>query len=250
MLYVRRWTSALPTQAIPAALARVRAGSAEPAGWPDRRMPKSKMARGGSDLTTDEAEKLIEAIKERPSIYDMGSIEYRDSVRKENALEAVRIICGFKTAPLELSSPESLLMGMVESLDKEEPAAMTQQANTDFLAAESPESSSSTPSDRGHSRVPEPRIAKRKKDQDRVEQELLRHLSTKMTGSEALGYSIGAAIQHWDTQTYALFSADVHRLIAEYEVPVGGFKNKGASVSQIAGNVSRRMEDSVALCIL
>ncbi|KAG0418073.1 hypothetical protein HPB47_005147 [Ixodes persulcatus] len=243
MLYVRRWTSALPTQAIPAALARVRAGSAEPAGWPDRRMPKSKMARGGSDLTTDEAEKLIEAIKERPSIYDMGSIEYRDSVRKENALEAVRIICGFKTvddvkkhwkslrdrtvcnvaAPLEPSSPESLLMGMVESLDREEPAAMTQQANTDFLAAESPESSSSTPSDRGHSRVPEPRIAKRKKDQDRVEQELLRHLSTKMTGSEALGYSIGAAIQHWDTQTYALFSADVHRLIAEYEVR---FQNK------------------------
>ncbi|KAG0425377.1 hypothetical protein HPB47_027435 [Ixodes persulcatus] len=129
MLYVRRWTSAPPTQAIPAALARVRAGSAEPAGWPDRRMPKSKMARGGSDLTTDEAEELIEAIKERPSIYDMGSIEYRDSIRKENALEAVRIICGFKTA-------------------------------------------------------------------------------------------------------------------------VGGFKNKGASVSQIARNVSRRMEDSVALCIL
>ncbi|KAM7298136.1 hypothetical protein ISCGN_018761 [Ixodes scapularis] len=209
----------------------------------------------------------------------MGSIEYRDSIRKENALEAVRIICGFKTvddvkkhwkslrdryvrelraleeatrsgsgfirrkqwqfmelmrfykdharprrtvcnvaAPLEPSTPESLLMGMVDSLDREEPAEMTQQANTDFLPAESPGSSSSTPSERGHSRVPEPRIAKRKRDQDTVEQELLRHLNTKMTGSEALGYSIGAAIQHWDTETYTLFSSDVHRLIAEYEV--------------------------------
>ncbi|KAG0415661.1 hypothetical protein HPB47_007166 [Ixodes persulcatus] len=121
-------------------------------------------------------------------------------------------------APLEPSTPESLLMGMVDSLDREEPAEMTQQANTDFLAAESPGSSSSTPSDWGHSRVPEPMIGKRKNDQDTVEQELLRHLSTKMTRSEALGYSIGAAIQHWNTETYALFSADVHRLIAEYEV--------------------------------
>lgn len=100
------------------------------------------------------------------------------------------------------------------SLDREELDEMRQQANTDLLPAESPASSTSTPSDRGPRRVLEPRNAKRKRDQETVEQELLKHLNTKMTGSEVLGYSTGAAIQHWDTETYALFIANVHRLIA------------------------------------
>ncbi|CAN8032375.1 unnamed protein product [Ixodes persulcatus] len=76
-------------------------------------------------------------------------------------------------------------MGMVDSsLDREELDEMRQQANTDLLPAESPASSTSTPSDRGPRRVLEPRNAKRKRDQETVEQELLKHLNTKMTGSE------------------------------------------------------------------
>ncbi|CAN8012249.1 unnamed protein product, partial [Ixodes pacificus] len=107
-------------------------------------------------------------------------------------------------------------MGMVDSsLDREELDKMSQQANTDFLPAESPASFASTPSDRGESRhsVWHSRFenAKRKRDQETVEQELLKHLNTKMTGSELLGYLTGAAIQHWDTETYALFTAKLHR---------------------------------------
>lgn len=124
-------------------------------------------------------------------------------------------------APPEPTTPELFLMGMVDSsLDREKLYKMSQQANTDFLPAESPASSASTPLDRGQRRVLEPKNTKRKKDQETVGQELLKHLNTKMTGSEILGYSTGAAIQHWGTETYALYTAKVHRLIAEFE---GGF---------------------------
>lgn len=50
---------------------------------PGAKKQNRKKARGRSDSTTDETERLINAIRERLSIYDMGSIEHRDTTRKE-----------------------------------------------------------------------------------------------------------------------------------------------------------------------
>ncbi|XP_064489504.1 uncharacterized protein LOC135401182 [Ornithodoros turicata] len=49
------------------------------------------------ELTTDEAERLIEAVREHPCLYNTRLLEYRDIGRKENAWEAVRATCMFQT---------------------------------------------------------------------------------------------------------------------------------------------------------
>ncbi|KAM7309814.1 uncharacterized protein ISCGN_006799 [Ixodes scapularis] len=66
------------------------------------------MANGGaaecepSDLTTDEVERLIEAVRERECLYDVGPLDYRDSKRKKNAWESVRFACGMKSGKLTI----------------------------------------------------------------------------------------------------------------------------------------------------
>lgn len=42
-------------------------------------------------------ERLIEAIKKYPCVYDTNRLEYRDAARKENAWRAIRTDCGLTT---------------------------------------------------------------------------------------------------------------------------------------------------------
>ncbi|XP_040063024.1 uncharacterized protein LOC115318604 [Ixodes scapularis] len=182
------------------------------------------MANGGaaecepSDLTTDEVERLIEAVRERECLYDVGSLEYRDSKRKKNAWESVRIACGMKPgedaqkawkrvrdrattnvkAPPVGDTAQCLLMEMVESSPDDSTIP------TDFKPAQeelqcSPEAPvPATPSTSGEStsstsrrssgqsqRCPGPPHSACRREADTMERELLNHLRTKMTQNEA-----------------------------------------------------------------
>ncbi|XP_040076655.1 uncharacterized protein LOC120848709 [Ixodes scapularis] len=166
------------------------------------------MANGGaaecepSDLTTDEVERLIEAVRERECLYDVGSLEYRDSKRKKNAWESVRIACGMKSgedaqkawkrvrdrattnvkAPPVGDTAQCLLMEMVESSPDDSTIP------TDFEPAQkelqcSPEAA-----------VP----------------------ATPSTSNEAFAYSVAQSLDRWDEVTSAQFRACVMQIVYEY----------------------------------
>ncbi|XP_042145249.1 uncharacterized protein LOC121835300 [Ixodes scapularis] len=189
------------------------------------------MANGGaaecdpSDLTTDEVERLIEAVRERQCLYDVGSLEYRDSKRKKNAWESVRIACGMKSgedaqkawkrvrdrattnvkAPPVGDTAQCLLMEMVES----SPDDSTMP--TDFEPAQeelqcSPEAPvPATPSTSGESTSS---TSRRSSGQSQ---------KTKMTQNEAFAYSVAQSLDRWDEVTSAQFRACVMQIVYEYE---------------------------------
>ncbi|XP_064487708.1 transcription factor Adf-1-like [Ornithodoros turicata] len=49
-------------------------------------------------LSADVVEKLIEAVRQHPCVYDTKRMEYRDQMRKNNAWEIIRSSCGLRTA--------------------------------------------------------------------------------------------------------------------------------------------------------
>ncbi|EEC14717.1 hypothetical protein IscW_ISCW011490 [Ixodes scapularis] len=134
-------------------------------------------------------------------------------------------------------------MGMVDStLDREELYRMSQQANTDFLPAESPASSASTPSDRGQRRVLEPKNAKRKKDQETVEQELLKHLNTKMTvATPRINHShlfLNAFEKMRVNLAFHLFSEEVERDLHLYHEQIQGARGNHEGTLQLHKRIS------------
>lgn len=257
---------------------------------------KSKMAQGrdaDSDLSTKEAERLIEAVRDHPCLYDMSCLEYRYTNRKENAWEAVRVTCRMKTideakkawkrlrdryvrelraleeatrsgsdsirkkhlgflevmsfyksharprnrtannvsAPSECGTPEAFNIDMIEwspedstILTGTQPGELDDPESLDATEPPMPASSSSRPPMPGPA-PPTTRQAKRVRPADPVEQELLGHLSRRMSENEAFGYSIAQSLDRWDTITSARFKSAVMQLALESEIE---FQKKNA----------------------
>ncbi|KAM7304181.1 uncharacterized protein ISCGN_014081 [Ixodes scapularis] len=255
----------------------------------------SQMSQSGSemDLPTSDAERLIEAVRSRPSLYDLGCIDYRDKLRKENGWASVATICGMKSgeeaqkawkrlrdkyvrelkavevatrsgsgfvrkkqwafietmafykdhirvrktvacnvqAPPVGTTAESILRSMVDSSPEDSPSNLQGDdveyqgspgaAGHDMPSTSRGYTSSASAGSSSHPPrcpvEPRPMPSKRKGDGDSIEQELLKHLSCKMTQNEAFAYSVAQSLDRWGERKSARFRAAVMQMAYEYE---------------------------------
>lgn len=65
--------------------------------------------------------------------------------------------------------------------------------------------------------VPKTAPAKRTGDQDALEDELLKHLNTKMTENEAFTYTVVQSLGGWGPLTSSRFNAEVVQMVGQYD---------------------------------
>lgn len=141
-------------------------------------------------------------------------------------------------APPDCASAESLLRGMVEPFGKDStiPVIALHEERDDLNGQDVPcPSTSSTsacstalredvqpglkcakPSGAKHS------TGKTRRDQDAVQEDLLKHLGTKISENKALADSVAQSQGRWNPLTSARFKSEVMQMVAEYKVKYQG----------------------------